>query len=115
MENVELYLKLDGNTIENGNTLNDQIMIALKIITLNAISENDIRQALVLIDKVRLNGIDKLDDYTINSIIRILYSSLYLTTAKTRLTALCFSENREKLVDLINWKKEMMITINNSI
>ena len=90
--------------IEDGKDLHEQLSIALNIIALNAISNDDTNIALHL--KKRLLNIDettKIDETTRNSIIRTLYVSLHLTTTKSAMNMQRFCEDIEKLVDLLNW------------
>lgn len=91
------YLKTQ-EAIEDGKDLHEQLSIALNIIALNAISKDDARMAIHL--RERLANIDEM---TRNSIIRILYVSLHLTTTKSVMNMQRFCEDREKLVDLLNW------------
>jgi hypothetical protein len=92
------YLKTQ-ETIEDGRDLQEQLSIALNIIALNAISVDDARMATYL--RERLNNI--VDEPTKNSITRVLYVSLHLTTTKSVMNMQRFCEDREKLVDLLNW------------
>lgn len=94
------YLKTQ-ESIEDGKDLTEQLSIALNIIALNAISENDAKMAIHLRQRVRNNP-----DFDVDSIIRVLYVSLHLTTSKSSMNMLRFCEDREKLVDLLNWKND---------
>jgi len=91
------YLKTQ-ETIEDGKDLHEQLSIALNIIALNAISKDDSKMAIHLREKLT-----NMCETTRNSIIRILYVSLHLTTTKSVMNMQRFCEDREKLVDLLNW------------
>lgn len=91
------YLKTK-EAIEDGNDLLEQLSIALNIIALNAISVDDAKMAIHLRERLK-----NIDETTRNSIIRILYVSLHLTTTKSVMNMQRFCEDREKLVDLLNW------------
>ena len=95
------YLKTQ-EAIEDGKDLTEQLCIALNIIALNAISEDDIITAMYLREHVRNN-----DVFDVESIIRVLYVSLRLTTSKSSMNMSQFCEDREKLVDLLNWKNDV--------
>lgn len=90
------YLKTK-EAIEDGRDLTEQLSIALNIIALNAISNDDAKVATYL--RERLVNID---ETTKDSIIRVLYVSLHLTTTKSVMNMQRFCEDREKLVDLLN-------------
>jgi hypothetical protein len=91
------YLKTQ-EAIEDGNDLIEQLSIALNIIALNAISNDDVKMAIHLRERL-----SNMDETIRNSIIRILYVSLHLTTTKSVMNMQRFCEDREKLVDLLNW------------
>ena len=91
------YLKTQ-ETIEDGRDLQEQLSIALNIIARNAISVDDSRMATYLRERL-----DNIDEPTKNSITRVLYVSLHLTTTKSVMNMQRFCEDREKLVDLLNW------------
>jgi hypothetical protein len=95
------YLKTQ-QSIEDGEDLTEQLSIALNIIALNAISENDAKMAIFLRQRVRNNP-----DFDVDSIIRVLYVSLHLTTSKSSMNMSRFCEDREKLVDLLNLKNDV--------
>lgn len=95
MENY--YLKTQ-EAIEDGNDLIEQLSIALNIVALNAISNDDVKMATHLRKKL-LN----MDETTRNNITRVLCASLHLTTTKSIMNMQRFCEDREKLVDLLNW------------
>jgi hypothetical protein len=95
------YLKT-RYAIEDGKDLTEQLCIALNIIALNAISEDDIRTAMYLRERVRNNT-----NIDVDAIIRVLYVSLHLTTTKSSMNMTRFCEDREKLVDLLNWKNDV--------
>jgi hypothetical protein len=91
------YLKTQ-EAIEDGKDLLEQLSIALNIVALNAISKDDAKIAIHLRERLT-----NMDETTRNSIIRILYVSLHLTTTKSAMNMHRFCEDREKLVDLLNW------------
>ena len=94
------YLKTN-ETIESGKDLSEQLAIALNIIALNAISKDDVKMAIHLRERVRNNV-----EFDVDAIIRVLYVSLHLTTTKSVMNMQRFCEDREKLVDLLNWKND---------
>lgn len=94
------YLKTN-ETIESGKDLSEQLAIALNIIALNAISKDDAKMAIYLRERVRNNV-----EFDVDAIIRVLYVSLHLTTTKSCMNMVRFCEDREKLVDLLNWKND---------
>lgn len=94
------YLKTN-ETIESGKDLSEQLAIALNIIALNAISKDDAKMAVYLRERVRNNV-----EFDVDAIIRVLYVSLHLTTTKSCMNMSRFCEDREKLVDLLNWKND---------
>lgn len=91
------YLKTT-ETIDDGKDLVEQLSIALNIIALNAISKDDIRTAIYLRERLGTNN-----EIMREHIIRLLYVSLHLTTTKSKMSMERFCEDREKLVDLLNW------------
>jgi hypothetical protein len=95
------YLKTQ-ESIEDGEDLTEQLSIALNIVALNAISENDAKMAGYLRERVRNNT-----EINADAIIRVLYVSLHLTTTKSSMNMARFCEDREKLVDLLNWKNDV--------
>jgi hypothetical protein len=95
------YLKTN-ETIESGKDLTEQLAIALNIIALNAISKDDIRTAIHLREHVKFHGILSKSD----QIMRILYASLKLTSTKSKTSIVQFGDDREKLVNMINWTIE---------
>jgi len=95
------YLKTN-ETIESGKDLTEQLSIALNIIALNAISEDDASMAIHLREYVKKDGIMGKSD----QIMRVLYASLKLTRNKSNTSIIQFGDDREKLVDMITWTTE---------
>ena len=95
------YLKTQ-EAIEYGKDLIEQLSIALNIIALNAISKDDVKMAIHLRESVINNT-----EYDVDLLIRVLYVSLHLSTTKTKISMERFCEDREKLVDLLNWKNDI--------
>jgi hypothetical protein len=91
------YLKTT-ETIDDGKDLAEQLSIALNIVALNAISGNDAKMAIHLRERLGTNN-----ETIRENIIRLLYVSLHLTTTKSKMSMERFCEDREKLVDLLNW------------
>jgi len=92
------YVKTQ-EAIEDGKDLTEQLSIALNIVALNAISKDDAKMAIYLREKL----CQHIDETTRDNIIRVLYVSLHLTTTKSVMNMQRFCEDREKLVDLLNW------------
>jgi len=95
------YLKTQ-ESIEDGEDLTEQLSIALNIVALNAISENDAKMAIHLREYVKFHGILSKSD----QIMRVLYASLKLTSTKSKTSIVQFGDDREKLVNMINWTIE---------
>lgn len=95
------YLKTT-ETINDGKDLVEQLSIALNIIALNAISQDDIRTAIHLREYIKISGVLSKSD----QIMRALYASLKLTSTKSRVNIVQFGDDREKLVNMMNWMIE---------
>ena len=96
------YLKTQ-EAIEDGEDLTEQLSIALNIIALNAISRDDVKTAICLREQVRNNAV--LDESTCDNIIRMFYVSLHTSKTESKMNMVRYCEDREKLVDLLNWMK----------
>ena len=95
------YLKTQ-ESIDDGKDLTEQLSIALNIIALNAISQDDIRTAIHLRECIKTSGVLSKSD----QIMRVLYASLKLTSTKSPVNIVQFGDDREKLVDMMNWMIE---------
>ena len=95
------YLKT-SDAIDDGKDLIEQLSIALNIISLNAISMEDTKTALHLKEHIKTHGILSKSD----QIMRVLYASLKVTSTKSKINIVQFCDDREKLVNMINWTIE---------